>query len=186
MMRKDKKFFTVQDMVLISVFVSFISVCSLIQIPTTPIPVTLQTFGVFVAAGVLGLKKGTMSIVAYILLGVAGVPVFRGTGGPGVIAGPTGGFIIGFIFAVIIIGVITYFIKTDNAVIDTAIMMISMIVGDIVCFAIGTVQFVFVTDAAWVAAVSYCVLPFIIPDLIKIIFAVLVANRVKKNIRSLK
>ena len=96
----NKKFLTVQDMVLIAVFVAIITVCSFIQISVGPVPFTLQTFGVFVTAGILGTKRGTLAVIVYILLGIIGVPVFCGAGGPGVIVGTTGGYITGFIFTV--------------------------------------------------------------------------------------
>lgn len=183
---RDKKFLTIHDMVLIAVFTALISVCSLIQIPLGPIPFTMQNFAVFITAGVLGVKRGTLSIIAYILLGIAGVPVFRGMGGPGVIAGPTGGYILGFIFSVIIIGVITYFIKTDRVWLNTVIMMAAMILGDVVCFIVGTIQFMFITKTSLVAALGYCVIPFVVPDLIKIVAAAIIVNRMKKYIKIIK
>ena len=97
----NKKFLTVQDMVLIAVFVAIITVCSFIQISVGPVPFTLQTFGVFVTAGILGTKRGTLAVIVYILLGIIGVPVFCGAGGPGVIVGTTGGYITGFIFTIL-------------------------------------------------------------------------------------
>ena len=74
----NKKLLTVQDMVLIAVFVAIITVCSFIQISVGPVPFTLQTFGVFVTAGILGTKRGTLAVIVYILLGIIGVPVFCG------------------------------------------------------------------------------------------------------------
>ena len=97
----NKKFLTVQDMVLIAAFVAIITVCSFIQISVGPVPFTLQTFGVFVTAGILGTKRGTLAVIVYILLGIIGVPVFCGAGGPGVIVGTTGGYITGFIFTIL-------------------------------------------------------------------------------------
>ena len=79
------------DLVYIGVFAVLMAVCSWISIPTA-VPFTLQTFGVFMAVGVLGGKKGTASVGLYLLLGVLGVPVFAGmTGGIGVLLGTTGG-----------------------------------------------------------------------------------------------
>ena len=87
------------DIVYIAVFAVIMAICSWISIPTA-VPFTLQTFGVFVAVGVLGGKRGTLSILVFILLGAIGVPVFAGfSGGIGVLAGTTGGYIIGFLFS---------------------------------------------------------------------------------------
>ena len=63
----NKKFLTVQDMVLIAVFVAIITVCSFIQISVGPVPFTLQTFGVFVTAGILGTKRGTLAVKNFLL-----------------------------------------------------------------------------------------------------------------------
>ena len=87
------------DIVYIAVFAVIMAICSWISIPAA-VPFTLQTFGVFVAVGVLGGKRGTLSILVFILLGAIGVPVFAGfSGGIGVLAGTTGGYIIGFLFS---------------------------------------------------------------------------------------
>ena len=156
----NKKFLTVQDMVLIAVFVAIITVCSFIQISVGPVPFTLQTFGVFVTAGILGTKRGTLAVIVYILLGIIGVPVFCGAGGPGVIVGTTGGYITGFIFT-------------------------ALIIGDVVCFVIGTIQFMFVMKTSLTVALGYCVIPFIIPDLVKILVATIIVNRMKKYVKIL-
>ena len=89
------------DIVYIAVFAVIMAICSWISIPAA-VPFTLQTFGVFVAVGVLGGKRGTLSILVFILLGAIGVPVFAGfSGGIGVLAGTTGGYIIGFLIVIL-------------------------------------------------------------------------------------
>lgn len=183
MSTQEKTFLTVQDMVLIAVFAALIAVCSFIQISFGPVPFTLQTFGVFVAAGILGLKRGTISVIVYVLLGLIGIPVFAGAGGPSVIAGPTGGYITGFIFTAIIIGIGTKLIKSSNTWINIGITVLFMILGDAVCFVIGTIQFMFVTKSTLSVSLGYCVIPFIIPDLVKIIVATIIVNRMKKYVR---
>ena len=88
-----------KDMAYIAVFAVLIAVCSWISIPTT-VPFTLQTFAVFLTVGVLGGKRGSLAVLVYILLGCVGVPVFAGfSGGIGVLAGQTGGYIVGFLFS---------------------------------------------------------------------------------------
>ena len=84
------------------IFVVVMAVCSWISIPLT-IPVTLQTFGVFAAVGLLGGKRGTLAVFVYILMGAAGLPVFSGfAGGPGALLGTTGGYIAGFVFSALL------------------------------------------------------------------------------------
>ena len=92
------------DLVYISILVVLITVCSWISIPLT-VPVTLQTFGVFTAVGLLGGKRGTLAVLVYILMGAIGIPVFSGfTGGIGILAGTTGGYIAGFLFPLLLCG----------------------------------------------------------------------------------
>ena len=92
------------SIVYIGVSAALIAICSWIQIPLT-VPITLQTMGVCLVAGLLGLKRGTLATLVFIVLGAIGVPVFAGfTGGMSVILGSTGGYIIGFIFTSLIVG----------------------------------------------------------------------------------
>jgi len=87
------------DMAYIAIFAVLIAICSWISIPMT-VPFTLQTFGVFMAVGVLGGKRGSLAVLVYILLGAIGVPVFAGfSGGFGILLNNTGGYIIGFLFS---------------------------------------------------------------------------------------
>ena len=90
------------DIVYIGVFAVIMAICSWISIPTT-VPFTLQTFGVFIAVGVLGGKRGSLAVLVFIILGAIGVPVFSGmTGGVGILLGSTGGYIIGFLFSALV------------------------------------------------------------------------------------
>ena len=89
------------DIAFIAMFSAILAVCSWISIPAA-VPFTLQTFGVFLAVGVLGGKRGTLTVLTYILMGMIGVPVFAGfSGGIGCLLGSTGGYIIGFLFSAI-------------------------------------------------------------------------------------
>ena len=186
-MNETKKvFLTVQDMVLIAVFPALIAICSWITIPAMAgqVPFTLQTFAIFVAAGFLGTKKGTLSVVVYVLLGLVGVPVFAGfSGGLGMVIGPTGGYIVGFIFTALIIGGLMNLSKKKSGTVKIIITIVSMILGDVACFIIGTIWFMIVTNTGFIAALSLCVVPFIIPDLVKIIVATIMVNRLKKYVR---
>ena len=165
------------DIVYIAVFAVIMAICSWISIPAA-VPFTLQTFGVFIAAGVLGGKRGTLSVLVFILLGAVGIPVFANfSGGIGVLVGPTGGYIIGFIAMAIIAGlVIDHFHQPW-------LQLIGMIVGTIICYVLGTAWFCFEAKSTVSGALSICVFPFIPGDLIKMIIAMLIGPAIKKRLR---
>ena len=134
--------------------------------------------------GLLGGKRGTISIIIYIVLGAVGLPLFAGfSGGVGIIMGNTGGYILGFLFT----GLIMWAIEKlfGNSYLTLAV---SMVIGLIVCYAVGTLWFITVytqnTGSIGVISVlGLCVFPFIIPDLIKIIVALYLTKRLKKVIK---
>lgn len=171
------------DMIYIALFAVVMAICAAIAIPAT-VPFTLQTFGVFVAVGLLGGKRGSLSVLVYILLGAVGIPVFANlTGGIGILLGNTGGYIIGFLFSALAMWAMEKLMGKK-----TWVLALSMVVGLIVCYAFGTAWFMVVymrTKGAvglW-TVLGWCVIPYIIPDLIKIALALLVTDRVKKVIR---
>ena len=96
--------FSAHDLAAIAMSVALIAVCSWISVPTT-IPFTMQTFAVCLVAAVFGLRHGVWAVLCYILLGAVGAPVFAGfSGGFGVLLGTTGGYILGFVFTALIVG----------------------------------------------------------------------------------
>ena len=181
----DKKsFLSTKEITVIAMMVAFIAVASQVVVPFGPVPFTLQTMAVFIVSYWLGFKRGVIAVASYIILGAIGCPVFaQMSGGIGVIVGSTGGFIIGFIIIAIAVGGITSKIKSDNQLINIVIAVVSMLIGDVLCFSVGTVQFMFVTNMSLKLALTYCVIPFIVPDLIKMVVATIFVNRVKKYAR---
>ncbi len=168
------------DIVYIALFAVLIAICSWISIQTT-VPFTLQTMGVFLAVSILGGKRGTLSVLVYILLGAIGLPVFSGfAAGAGVLLGNTGGYIIGFLFSALVMWGIEHLFGNGFVV-----QLISMLVGLLVCYAFGTAWFMVLYTRAngpvsLAAVLGWCVIPFIIPDLIKIAIALAVSTRVRK------
>lgn len=171
------------DIVYVGVFAVLIAICSWISIPTV-VPFTLQTFAVFLAVGVLGGKRGTMAVLVYVLLGAIGVPVFAGfSGGLGIILNNTGGYIIGFIFSALIMWLMERFLGRKLWV-----QGVSMVLGLVACYFIGTIWFMFFytrnTGAVGLVTVlGWCVIPFIIPDAIKIALALVLSGRLSKAIK---
>ena len=167
------------DIALIALFAAIMAVCSWIMIPAT-VPFTMQTFGVFLAVGLLGGKRGTISIIVYLLLGAVGLPVFSGfTGGIGHILGPTGGYMIGFIFTALIMWLFERLLGKG-----TRALAVSMALGLVICYAFGTAWFISVYtkntgEIGLMTALGWCVFPYIIPDVIKIILAVVLTRRLR-------
>ena len=159
----------VKDLVYIAIFTSIICVMSLVTIPTT-VPFTLQTMAIFLCMFMLKPTDAIISVLLYILIGAIGLPVFSNfNSGFGVLAGPTGGYIIGFI----IMPFMPLIIKNKIA---------AAIVGLIICYIFGTIWFIMFNTSGiksiW-KVLTICVLPFIIPDGIKLTLAYLLSRRLK-------
>ena len=171
-----------REIAYIGLCTALIAVCSWISIPLT-VPITLQTFAIFLTVALLGLKNGIITVLVYILLGAIGLPVFSGfKSGAAVLLGTTGGYIIGFLFSAIVVGLILKFFGKS-----TLVMFISMIIGLIVCYIFGTIWFMIVYmkntgDIGLVSVLSWCVIPFIIPDIIKIILAIILYKPLSKEL----
>lgn len=168
------------DMAYIAVFAVLIAICSWISIPMT-VPFTLQTFAIFLAVGVLGGRRGTLAVVVYVLLGAIGIPVFAGfSGGLGIIMNNTGGYIIGFIFSALIMWLMESLFGRKLWV-----QAVSMALGLLACYAVGTAWFMFVyirtSGAVGLSTViGWCVIPFIVPDIVKIVLALGLCNTLRR------
>jgi len=171
----------IYDISLTALFTAIIVVCSWISVSFSAVPFTLQTLGVFTAVAVLGLRRGTVAVGLYIVLGLIGLPVFHSfQGGFGVLMGSTGGFIIGLLVSSIIIGAINF----KNAK-SLKLMLISMCIGQIVVYLCGVLWFVFVygNSASFGAVLLTAVVPFILPDILKIFLAAIISLRVSKYVK---
>ncbi|MCH5263137.1 MAG: biotin transporter BioY [Lachnospiraceae bacterium] len=168
------------DVAYIGIFTALITICSWISIPTA-IPFTLQTFAVFLSVSILGGKRGTLAVVVYVLLGAVGVPVFAEfTGGIGIIMNNTGGYIIGFIFAALVMWLTERILGRELWA-----RGIAMVLGLIVCYAFGTAWFmlVYMRDSGAVGlstVLGWCVIPYIIPDALKIALALTLSSLLRK------
>ena len=156
----------VLSLVYMAMFVAIITVCAQIQIPMT-VPFTLQTLGIFMAAAMLGWKRGLISVAVYVLLGAIGVP-----------GGPTGGYIIGFLFTALIVGLMTDFLGRKLWV-----LAVSMVAGLAVCYLFGTIWFMIAMHTECVAALLTCVVPFLLADAAKIVVATVLVNRLDKIVK---
>lgn len=174
---KKKKFKTV-DIVYIGLFAALIAVCAWISIPMT-VSFTLQTCAVCLTAGLLGWKRGTLTVIIYILLGMIGLPVFTGfKSGIAAVTGPTGGYIVGFIFTALIVG-----FAADKLGKKLWVNILFMAIGILVCYLFGTIWFMIAYKVTFASALTTCVVPFLIPDAVKIAVAAVLVNRLKKFVK---
>lgn len=180
--KKTRKIRTI-DMIYVGLSAALIALGAWIAIPVGDIPITLQTLMICLISGLFGMKRGTLSVLIYIVLGAVGVPVFSNfKAGLGVLAGPTGGYIVGFIFTALIVGLVAD--KTKGQLWAVAL---AMVLGIAVCYAFGTAWFYVYMQSKKAVTLSYilglCVVPYIIPDLVKTAVACVLVNRLKNFVK---
>lgn len=150
-----------------------------IPLPFSPVPISLTNLAIYLTIYVLGMKKGTLSYIIYLLLGFAGLPVFSGfTSGPAKLLGPTGGYLIGFILLAVICGIFI-----DRWPSKRLFCFIGMVLGTAVCYLFGTLWLAYQAGLSFYAALAAGVIPFIPGDLIKIVIAMIVGTEVRKRLK---
>ena len=153
-----------------ALFAAMMALCAWIGLPLGNTVFTMQTFGVLLALGLLGGKRGTISILCYLLLGAVGLPVFSGfRGGIGAILGPTGGYLWGFLAT----GLAYWALEKWNR-------LLGMIAGLALCYGCGTIWYMHYTGGALAAVLAQTVLPYLIPDALKLVLALRLTKRLKK------
>ena len=159
-----------------AMFAALTAICSQIAIPIPPIPINLALFAVHLSGALLGAKFGLFSQLAFVLLGAFGLPVFQGfSGGMGIITGPTGGYIVGYLVAAFLVGLIC-----ERWGRSFRKLCIAMVIGVAACYAFGTVWFMMLTGKGLVAALGMCVLPFLPGDALKILGAAWLVQGLRK------
>lgn len=156
-----------------AIFVALLAIGGIVSIPIPMIrtPFSLQVFFVLLASLVLGPLYGSISVFAYILLGVIGIPIFAGMrSGPAVLFGPTGGFLIGFFVSV---SVIAFLSKKLH-------LLISLLLGLLVIYLFGSLQYAFVANVSFGKSLLVAVLPFILTDCFKALLAYEIYSKLKK------
>jgi len=178
-----KKIPDTRQMILCAVFAAMTGAGALIAfpLPISPVPVTLQNFFVLLSGALLGAYSGAVSQLIYLAMGIMGLPVFaKGSAGPGVLMGPTGGYLAGFVPASFFVGLLLE--KTRSR--SLSVISGTMVFGLAVIYIFGTLWLMFVTRLGPVPAVSAGVLPFLVPDLAKAFLAALVVRKMKGRIRA--
>ena len=169
---------SIRDMIYVSLMAVVIALCSWLSVPSV-VPFTMQTFAVFCALLLLGGKRGFLSVLLYILLAAFGLPVLSGfRGGIGSLLGPTGGYVLGFLLAALLFWLFE----------GKARPLLLLVGGLLLCYLFGTLWFVYVyssggKEIGFGAALGLCVLPYLLPDAIKLLLAFVLARRVKKAVK---
>lgn len=151
-----------------------------IPLPISPVPISLTNLAVYFVIYAIGMKKGTLAYLVYLLIGFAGLPVFSAfTGGAGKLLGPTGGYLIGFIFMALICG--AFIEKWPERL---SMHCLGMAAGTAVCYLFGTVWLSWQAGMGFSVALAAGVLPFIPGDLAKIIVSMLLGSQIRKKLKA--
>jgi biotin transport system substrate-specific component len=170
---------SLRGMVYASLFGALTAVGAYIIIPLPPVPITLQTLFLGLAGTLLGGRLGALSQVVYLLLGVIGLPVFAGgKAGLGVLFGPTGGYLIGFVAAAFVIGKLAALKARPGF----AWLCLSLVAGTAVLYALGVLQLSLVARLAPVKALAVGVIPFLPGDVIKIALTAWIALKLRDRL----
>jgi biotin transport system substrate-specific component len=158
-----------------SMFAALTAAGAYIAIPIGPVPIVLQNLFILLAGLLLGSRWGLISIAVYLLAGVCGLPVFAGgTGGIGKLVGPTGGYLVGFLPAVWIIGLIS-----EKGKGRLAVDLVAMILGSLVVYAFGIIWLRELTGMSLGKTLSVGMIPFLPGDAIKIAVAIPAARALR-------
>ncbi|SFM43571.1 biotin transport system substrate-specific component [Gracilibacillus orientalis] len=167
-----------RGLILASIFAAITAILAQLQVQLWVVPFSGQTLAVGLTATIIGSKIGALSMIAYMLIGMIGLPVFSGLeGGPQVLVGPTGGYIFGFIATAYITGLIL-----EKTSFNFKMALIANIIGMFVSLAFGMTQLKFVAELSWSAAMMSGVYPFLIVGVIKAILASWLGIMIRKRL----
>ena len=174
----NKPRLTIKHMVQCGICAALMAISAWLSIPMPQVSFTMQSFSVFFALGLLGGRRGCVSIFIYLLMGAVGLPVFSGfRGGLGVLLGVTGGYIWGFLAAGLI-----YWFFTAIFGDKFSVRLSAVAVGMLACYGCGTAWYLYLYGGNFWAVLAVCVVPYLIPDGVKIALAVSLAGRLKQVI----
>ncbi len=181
MNNKTNAHFPTRSITHIALCTTLLILCAWIKIPFT-VPFTMQSFAVFLAPQLLGGKRATLCVLIYILLGIIGLPVFSGfTGGVSILFGATGGFIFGFLAIPLLYWATSRLHKNSKHK-----KIIVLFAGQCLCYLSGSLWYVTLyiknfSLAGFISVLSICVLPFLLPDILKLVLSFSAANKLNKH-----
>ncbi|MCE1195555.1 biotin transporter BioY [bacterium] len=179
----DRKTSKLTYAVLSCLFAALITIGAFIAlpIPGSPVPIVLQNMFIMLAALVLGPWWGLAATIIYLCFGILGMPVFSGgSSGIAALVGPTGGYLVGYLPAAIVIGAISR--KGGSRL---WVNLLACLVGEIFVYAFGLLRLKAVLDASWTKTIAAGLLPFIVVDILKLIAASLLAPRLSETVSRL-
>jgi len=177
--KRNESSLNIKQITSIGVMAAAICLLAPLSIPIGPVPISLTNLVIYFSLYILGMKKGTLSYLIYLLIGMVGLPVFSGfTSGPGKLFGPTGGYLIGFIPMAILAGILI-----DRYTNKKLICLLGMILGTAICYAFGTIWLAYQAHMDFAAAIWAGVIPFIPADLIKMILAMLIGPQIREQLK---
>lgn len=170
-----KKKSLIYEITTCAIFSALMCIFGPMSVPIGPIPISLTNLVIYLAIYILGSRGTTISFLIYLLLGAVGLPVFSGySGGVGKLVGPTGGYLVGFIFVAYIGGV---FMEKSRA--NVIVTTIGLVLSTLLLYALGTAWFVYQAGADWTYALGVCVYPFIPFDIGKMVIATILGKAVR-------
>lgn len=168
---------SLRRMVYAALFGALTAIGAFMVIPLQPVPITLQTLFFSLAGILLGGAAGALSQIVYVLLGIIGLPVFAGgKAGIGILLGPTGGYLIGFIAGAYVIGKITEFLGKPGY----WGLAVTLVLGHLVLYTLGTFQLMIVAELSLSKALLIGVYPFLIGDIVKLAATVWIAVKLRQ------
>ena len=179
-METKAKFLTTKQMTLIALMTALTCILGPLSIPLpfSPVPISFTNLVLYFSVFVLGTKFSTISYIVYLLIGLVGLPVFSGfSGGPAKVAGPTGGYLVGFVFLTVIAG---FFVEHFKGKLSFAVL--GMVLGTIVCYLFGTIWLSTQLNIGFVAGLGVGVFPYIPGDLVKIVLACIIGPKIRRAV----
>lgn len=172
-----------REIAYVALSVSLITVCAWISVPVAAIPITLQTFAVALIGALMGWKRALAAVTVYLLMGLAGIPVFAGfKAGVPTLMGATGGYIFGFAFLALFPALFKM-IPVKNKWGRAGLFYGASVLGLAFCYLFGTAWFVLIYRCTFVYALNVCVIPYLLPDAVKFVISSAIAVRLEKYVR---
>lgn len=172
----------VRTLTLTGLLAALLCICGPLTLPAGPVPLSLATAVMLLAALLLGCGRAALCVSVYLLMGLAGLPVFSGfAGGAGMLAGPTGGFLLGYLPMTALVGLVCS--RAESRAESRAVQLLGMLAGTALLYAAGSAWYAWQTGVGLTGTLTVCVLPFLPGDALKIAAVLTAGNRIKARLK---